>query len=152
MGVFLSSIILPSYLTSAYYSIVYAAIISCGHYCLGTANDDVMRGDNEPNTIGGLHGNDQISGAGGYDDLHGGYGNDQLSAGPSDDLLQGSVGADSFKCGPGNDRITDFNPSEGDTKSNDCENVGHSNHTGVSNETLTGPANITLSANNSTSQ
>lgn len=156
MGVFLSSVIFPSYLTTPY---LYAAVISCGPSgplippCYGTPFDDNMKGDNEHNVIGGMGGNDQISGAGSVDSLHGGYGDDSLSGGPGDDSLFGSVGTDSFKCGTGNDRIVDFNPSEGDTKSNDCENIGYSNHTGVSNETLTGfPANHTLSANNSTSQ
>ena len=134
---------------------MYAAVISCGpatdprwNPCNGTEADDNMKGDVEYNAMNGLWGNDQMSGGGSFDSLHGGYGNDQLSSGPGDDLLYGSVGADTFRCGTGNDRITDFNPSEGDTKSNDCENIGYSNHTGVSNETLTGfPAYLTLSPN-----
>jgi|SoiMetStandDraft_2_1073263.scaffolds.fasta_scaffold1040038_1 hypothetical protein len=94
-----------------------------------------MKGDLERNWMNGLDGNDQ------------------LNDGAGDDSFYGSVRADSFKCGTGNDRIDDFSPSEGDTKSNDCENIGYSNHTGVSNETLTGfPANHTLRANNSSSQ
>lgn len=100
--------------------------------------------------------NDQLNGGANdvsNDLLHGGYGDDTISGGADNDVLYGSVGADSFKCGTGNDRIIDFNPSEGDTKSNDCENIGYSNDTGVSNETLTGfPANHTLSPNNSSSQ
>ena len=36
-------------------------------------------------------------------------------------ILTGGMGADLFQCGAGNDKITDFNPSEGDKKANDCE-------------------------------
>ena len=164
IAIFLFSVIFPSALTSSYHSIVYAAVITCnsseGPDCYGTYGDDDMRGDAGHNSISGLSGNDQLSAGPGPDILHGGPENDQLSAGPGGDLLYGSIGTDSFRCGAGTDRIVDFNPSEGDTKSNDCENIGYSNHTGVSNETLTGlPANSTgflanqtLSANNSSSQ
>ena len=34
----------------------------------------------------------------------------------------GGEGADNFVCGDGIDTITDFNESEGDTKTGDCEN------------------------------
>ena len=130
MAIFLSCVLLFQFspLTLPYYSIVYAAVISCGPIsdpqwdpCNGTEGDDNMRGDAEQNKINGLGGNDQLSGAGGLDYLHGGYGNDQLTGGPGDDVLYGSPGADSFRCGPGYDTITYFTPSEGDTRSNDCE-------------------------------
>jgi hypothetical protein len=39
-----------------------------------------------------------------------------------DDMLTGRSGTDSFDCGPGADAITDFNVSEGDTKTESCEN------------------------------
>jgi RTX calcium-binding nonapeptide repeat (4 copies) len=130
-AIFLSCVLLFQFspLTSPYYSVVYAAVISCGpasdprwNPCLGTEGDDNMRGDSEYNIMGGLEGNDQLSG-GAVDILHGGYGNDQLSGGPGDDNLEGSFGADSFRCGPGNDQIVYFNASQGDTKSNDCERL-----------------------------
>ncbi|HJU34132.1 MAG TPA: hypothetical protein VJ695_03325 [Nitrososphaera sp.] len=39
-----------------------------------------------------------------------------------DDMLTGRSEPDSFDCGPGADTITDFNVSEGDTKTESCEN------------------------------
>jgi RTX calcium-binding nonapeptide repeat (4 copies) len=119
-----------SLLTLPYYSMVYAAVISCGpasdprwYPCNGTTGDDNMKGDSERNSMNGLWSNDQLSGGGGNDGLHDGYGNDQLIGGLGDDNLYGSVGADSLKCRPGNDQISYFNASEGDTKSNDCERL-----------------------------
>lgn len=48
-------------LTSPYYSIVYAAVISCGPFtdprydpCNGTYGNDNMKGDGGPNKINGL--------------------------------------------------------------------------------------------------
>ena len=35
--------------------------------------------------------------------------------------MTGGSGADSFRCGAVNDEITDFKTSEGDKKTNDCE-------------------------------
>jgi Ca2+-binding RTX toxin-like protein len=59
----------------------------------GTRFDDVLRGDDGPNRILGLAGNDQIDGRGGADDLGGG---------PGDDTLQIRDGeADTADCGPG---------------------------------------------------
>jgi hypothetical protein len=158
MSIFLSSFIFPSYFTSPYHSIVYAAVISCSsspgspNRCYGTEGDDDMKGDAGPNTIGSLGGNDQVTGGPGNDFLHGGDGNDQLTGGPGDDTLYGAFGVDSFKCGAGSDTIWYFDQSE-DTKSNDCETLWSGNTTGISNETFTGlPANHTLSANNFSSQ
>jgi hypothetical protein len=42
--------------------------------------------------------------------------------GEEDDLLTGGKGANRFVCGGGEDTITDYNESEGDTKTADCEN------------------------------
>jgi Ca2+-binding RTX toxin-like protein len=44
-----------------------------------------------------------------------------LSGGDGNDKLTGGNGADKFDCGAGNDKITDFKPSEDDTKSTSCE-------------------------------
>lgn len=112
-----------------YYPIVYGAVISCGptgpvlKTCDGTEGDDNMKGDSDSNLIYGLGGDDQLSGGAGSDGLHGGSGNDELTGGPGDDILYGSPGEDSFNCGSGNDQIINFNESEGDTKSDDCESL-----------------------------
>ena len=42
--------------------------------------------------------------------------------GEGDDILIGSGGANRFICGGGEDTITDYNETEGDTKTADCEN------------------------------
>jgi Ca2+-binding RTX toxin-like protein len=42
--------------------------------------------------------------------------------GDGDDLLTGGGGAQRFVCGGGEDTITDYDESEGDTKTEDCEN------------------------------
>jgi hypothetical protein len=131
MAVFLFCLILFQFsiLTSLYHPKVYAAIVSCGpagpslDTCNGTEEDDNMKGDSDSNLMYGLGGDDQLNGGGGSDGLHGGSGNDQLTGGPDDDILYGSPGADSFRCGVGNDQIINFNASEDDTKSNDCEDL-----------------------------
>jgi Ca2+-binding RTX toxin-like protein len=51
-------------------------------------------------------------------------GNDQLFGDVGDDTLEGDAGADTFHCGLGVDTITDFNPGQGDKKSEDCEIFG----------------------------
>jgi Ca2+-binding RTX toxin-like protein len=112
-----------------YYPTVYADVISCGtagpvlEPCNGTEGDDNMNGDSDSNLMYGLGGDDQLSGGEGSDGLHGGSGNDELTGGSGDDILYGSPGEDSFNCGSGNDQIINFNESEGDTKSDDCESL-----------------------------
>ena len=126
MIVFISCLFL---LTFQNYLITYAAVISCdpaGPFldtCDGTEEDDEMKGDSERNSIYGHEGDDQLSGGAGNDSLHGGLGDDELTGGAGNDILFGSPGADSFKCGLDNDQIINFNASEDDTKSNDCESL-----------------------------
>jgi Ca2+-binding RTX toxin-like protein len=42
--------------------------------------------------------------------------------GEGDDILTGGEGAQRFVCGGGEDTILDYDGSEGDTKTEDCEN------------------------------
>ncbi len=70
---------------------------------------------------GGPH-EDVLIGGPGNDIIYGSEGSDKLFGGPGNDVLIGGQGADYFDCGPGNDTIRDFHASEGDTKTNDCEN------------------------------
>jgi Ca2+-binding RTX toxin-like protein len=60
----------------------------------GSAHRDVMHGDNNPNTLTGLDGDDRLSGHGGADVLDGGYGHDELVGGPGADTLYGGPGED----------------------------------------------------------
>ncbi len=87
----------------------------------GTDKNDNLIGTSGNDCIDGKGGNDKISGLAGNDKLNGDDGKDLLSGGNGNDELTGGNGADKFDCGAGMDRITDFNPSEGDIKSTNCE-------------------------------
>jgi len=94
--------------------------------CLtGTQKNDNLIGSSGNDCIDGKRGNDKISGLAGNDKVIGGDGKDLLVGGKGNDELTGGKGTDSFQCGAGNDKITDFNPSEGDKKTSDCEQFGH---------------------------
>ena len=88
---------------------------------LGTENKDNLVGTSNNDCINGKGANDKIAGLAGIDKLIGGDGKDLLSGGNGNDELTGGNGADKFDCGAGNDKITDFNPTEGDIKSTNCE-------------------------------
>lgn len=87
----------------------------------GTDKNDNLIGTSGNDCINGKGGNDKIAGLQGNDKLNGGDGKDLLSGENGNDELTGGSGADSFLCDAVNDKITDFKPSEGDKKSNDCE-------------------------------
>lgn len=96
----------------------------------GLLGDDTIRGDLAGDFLCGHKGNDDIFGdAGndrllgfdGNDSIHGGEGDDDIRGGIGDDQLEGGRGKDKFDCGAGTDEIIDFEPSEGDTKTADCE-------------------------------
>ena len=53
-------------------------------------------------------------------------GNDKINAGQSDDVLDGGD-ADKFQCGSGDDDVTDFDESEGDKATGNCEGVEKGN-------------------------
>ncbi len=79
----------------------------------GTPGADILFGQN---------GNDVLNGSGSNDLLCGGRGNDTLNGGAGDDTMGGAQGADSFRGGAGDaDRVTDFSPSQGDTKDTTVE-------------------------------
>ena len=102
--------------------------------------NDVVRGGNGFDVLLGLDGSDTISGGGGDDLLNGHGGDDKIDGGSGDDAIGGGLdnnrldggngddhfnaytGADSFRCGGGIDTIENFNPAEGDTKTQNCEN------------------------------
>ena len=83
--------------------------------------DDQVNAGTEDDYVEGNIGNDVLIGDDGDDIIVGGDGNDQIFGGIGDDTLEGDAGANSFNCGPGVDTITDFNPSQGDVMSPDCE-------------------------------
>ncbi len=105
----------------------------------GTNVEDVMSGGGGSDTIFGIGGNDELDGGVGPDKLlggtgndvlfggigndilDGGDGNDDLYGGPGADVLSGGQGADHFDCGTGVDKITDYNTTQGDIKSFNCE-------------------------------
>ncbi|WP_259919817.1 calcium-binding protein [Jannaschia sp. M317] len=75
----------------------------------GTPGDDVLDGDDEPNRIEGIGGNDLIRGGAGGDTLDGGNGVDTLVGGAGDDVLTGGTSMadlrDVIFGGEGNDTI-----------------------------------------------
>ena len=81
--------------------------------------------------MAGGEGDDVLIGGTGNNIMVGGPGNDQLYAGTATDTLIGGDGADFFNCGsqtgsggsPSSAVVLDFNPGEGDTKSNNCKYV-----------------------------
>lgn len=92
-----------------------------GSCTVGTDKNDNLIGTSKDDCIDGKGGNDKIAGLVGNDKLNGGDGKDLLSGSTGNDELTGGKGADKFDCGAGKDKITDFNPSEGDIKSTNCE-------------------------------
>jgi Ca2+-binding RTX toxin-like protein len=66
-------------------------------------------------------GNDSLFGGPGDDNTNGEDGNDNLIGSSGDDTLAGGRGKDYFDCGLGDDNIMDFNTTEGDGKSYNCE-------------------------------
>jgi Ca2+-binding RTX toxin-like protein len=85
----------------------------------GPGNDQIQGGPLD-DFVTGADGDDTLMGGSGSDSIFAGPGNDDLTGGPGDDFMGGGPGADSFDCGKGVDQISDFNESEGDTKSEDC--------------------------------
>jgi len=89
----------------------------------GQAGDDLLQGNIGNDQLDGGNGDDSLTGGFGADYLIGGDGADRLFGGTEDDILQGGSGADSFNCGEGVDTVVDFNASQGDTITEDCELV-----------------------------
>jgi serralysin len=91
-----------------------------------TADNDILFGNDCPNIIRGLAGNDYIRAGGGDDVLIGNQGNDALLGNEGDDTLKGGAGNDTLTGGSGADlfifngnrltlgvdKITDFSPAE----------------------------------------
>lgn len=60
----------------------------------GSLYNDVLRGDDQPNSLNGMAGNDTLFGRGGRDTLHGGDGDDVFSGGAGADVFNGGAGFD----------------------------------------------------------
>ncbi len=97
---------------------------------VGNRSDNLIRGNDQPNVLDALLGNDSVFGGGGgdtisggegKDELHGQAGNDSILGGGGDDMITGNDGADTLRGGGGNDRIygqAEFN-SGGDDYTDD---------------------------------
>jgi hypothetical protein len=99
-------------------------------YLIGGSQNDVIRGDegddeaegnDRDDKMSGGPGNDSLFGGTGRDNINGEDGNDNLFGGAGNDILYGGKGKDYFNCGLGKDNIADFNETEGDGKSYNCE-------------------------------
>jgi Ca2+-binding RTX toxin-like protein len=67
---------------------------------------DSLKGDDRPDRIDALGGNDTVQGLGNSDTLIGGNGNDSLLGGAGTDALQGGAGNDTLRGGDGIDLLT----------------------------------------------
>ena len=110
----------------------------------GKSGNDVLQGRLANDRLYGDSGDDNLQGGAGGDELYagtgddiifggleddflvGGKGNDELYGEAGNDILEGGDGADYFDCGDGLDVIVDFDPSKGDTHTNNCEDVRES--------------------------
>lgn len=68
-------------------------------------DDNLIVGDEQPNSFDGLGGNDTIQGLGANDTLLGDAGNDSIEGGEGDDSIEGGAGNDYLAGGTGNDVI-----------------------------------------------
>jgi hypothetical protein len=91
---------------------------------LGYAGDDVLQGDSGDDKIDSGWRNDVLIGGNGDDILSGEDGDDILYGVTGNDIVRGGHGANEFICGDGIDTILDYDPAQGDIKSNDCEIFG----------------------------
>lgn len=78
----------------------------------------VKAGGNGRDTLGGTSGADLLLGQNGDDTLSGAGGNDLLCGANGDDKLRRGTGADTFDGGSGTDTATDYNATEGDSRTN----------------------------------
>jgi Ca2+-binding RTX toxin-like protein len=89
----------------------------------GNDGDETIVEADGSGQVYGNRGNDVISGGFEPDYLSGGSGDDELYGGDDDDTLRGGSGKDYFDCGFGFDIILDFDDSDGETHTADCEVV-----------------------------
>lgn len=110
----------------------------------GGSGDDVMDLSLDGGIADGGKGEDKMRAFGNFLMVEGGADDDELVAtgggeiqffgGKGDDTFisedefvsstfTGGAGADDFQCGPGHESVTDYDPDEGDTVSDDCEEV-----------------------------
>lgn len=83
--------------------------------------NDEIQGSSRSDHLSGGPGSDVIYGNDGGDYIQGGPGIDSLYGEEGNDVLSGGEGADYFDCGPGRDSIDDFDSTEGDYASSNCE-------------------------------
>jgi Ca2+-binding RTX toxin-like protein len=72
---------------------------------VGSAFNDFLEGDDTPNSLAGLDGNDWLQGEGGGDTLSGQAGDDILEGSIGDDNLSGGIGVDQLSGGADNDTL-----------------------------------------------
>ena len=89
----------------------------------GNDGDETIVEADGSGQVYGNRGDDVISGGFEPDYLSGGSGDDELYGGENDDTLRGGSGKDYFDCGFGFDIILDFDASDGDSHTADCEVV-----------------------------
>jgi Ca2+-binding RTX toxin-like protein len=97
-----------------------------GHDILsGTPDDDKIDSGDGGDEAFGESGDDKIKTGKGDDNNFGGQGDDKLNAGQGNDFLEGRSGADKFQCGSGYDTVYNFDETEGDKATGNCEQFQH---------------------------
>ncbi len=91
----------------------------------GTPDDDKINSGDGGDEAFGESGDDNIKTGKGDDNNFGGQGDDKLNAGQGNDYLEGRGGADHFKCGSGYDTVYNFDETEGDKATGNCEQFLH---------------------------
>ena len=87
----------------------------------GGNGDDTILGEAGDDLLYGERGDDNLIGGDDIDILDGGNGNDHLYGNDADDILKGGKGSDYFNCGAGIDTVIDYDISENDVATADCE-------------------------------
>jgi serralysin len=89
---------------------------------VGSAFNDILKGDNNENRIEGRDGNDTVVGVGDADTLIGGLGNDSIQGNGGNDTVEGSQGDDTMSGGvPGRDYFVfhEYGPGAADSWGSD---------------------------------
>lgn len=105
-------------------SVLFAEVIegTDGHDILvGTSDDDKIDSGDGGDEAYGNAGDDKIKTGDEGDNNFGGSGDDKLSGGKGNDYLEGESGADHYKCGSGYDTVYNFDETEGDKATGNCE-------------------------------
>ncbi|MBV8686357.1 MAG: hypothetical protein JOZ90_03640, partial [Alphaproteobacteria bacterium] len=118
-------------------------VLTGNHFIDGTgrSGDDVLIGNQAPNTLSGLAGNDILQGGDGNDTLNGGQGNDRLDGGAGADSMDGGEGDDVYVIDDPSDSVSEQLSQSGGFDTVESS-IGYTLPYGVERLVLTGGAAI----------